>query len=103
MQSRKSRAAVRRRSIVSSGLAPIADMRDGVPDFRLLPKPGVDQNSWRTHTALRLATCNIGHILFVLRSRHETALAFDPGAILCRQGGLEIVDPLPWCKGRFAR
>src|SRR5262245_14517045 len=39
-------------------------------------------NFWRTHTALRLATRNIGHILFVLRSRDQTALAFDAGAIL---------------------
>src|SRR5262249_13252397 len=58
---------------------------------------------WGTHTALRLATCDIGHILLVLHSRYHTALAFDASAILRRQGGLDIIDPLPWCKGRFAR
>jgi len=35
--------------------------------------------SWTS--ALRLATCNIGHILFVLRSRDQTALAFDASAV----------------------
>ena len=45
---------------------------------------------------LRFAVRNVGHVLFILRSRDQTALAVDASTILRGQRGLNIIDALPW-------
>jgi len=80
------------------GIAPVTSPQAPVARTRRRRETAAlrDFDTAYVNIVLRLAIRDIGHILFVLRSRDQTAFTLNASTILRRQRGLNIIDALPW-------